>query len=348
MSDTAGRTHPRVSIIVPAYNAADFLAATIDDLLAQTLTDTEIVVVDDGSTDATAEVAQRAAQAHPRVRFVRLAENGGVALARKRAVQESRGEYLWFVDADDARAPDALEKLVAAAEATGADVVICSAEYVYDAGRTRPLPAPRLSAPVSGADAFRLLLDGAITGHLWNKLFRREHARRISYPPARVHSDLAMVAQLIAGAQTVAAIPDTLYSYRLRSGSIIRSGARRAESLLLVEETVRRAAAALDPGLPGSADYRYFVLRFIVLSGVKDALTGPYDAQQSAELVRRLRARLTWGTILLAARRRDGKRLALAVSAKLSLPAHRALLGAAAERLRVPTRTDVVGVKPSA
>jgi glycosyltransferase involved in cell wall biosynthesis len=218
MSPVSGQGQPRVSVIVPAYNAADFLEATIDDLLNQTLTDIEIVVVDDGSADATAEVAHRAAQAHPRLRFVRLAENGGVALARKRAVQESRGEFLWFVDADDERAPDALEKMVGAAEASGADVVICSAEYVYDAGRTRPIPAPRLAAPVSGADAFTLLLNGVLTGHLWNKLFRREPALGITYPPARVHSDLAMVAQLLAGAETVTAIPDTLYSYRLRSG----------------------------------------------------------------------------------------------------------------------------------
>jgi glycosyltransferase involved in cell wall biosynthesis len=346
VSETSRQGNPRVSIIVPAYNAADFLAATIDDLLRQTLTDTEIVVVDDGSADATAEVALRAARADPRVHFVRLAENGGVSLARERAVHESRGEFLWFVDADDERAPDALAKLVAAAEATAADVVICSAEYVYEAGRTRPIPAPRLAAPVSGAAAFTLLLDGGITGHLWNKLFRREHALRIGYPPARVHSDLAMVAQLLAGADQVAAIPDTLYFYRLRSGSIIRSGTRRAESLLLVEQTVQRAAAALDPALPGSADYRYFVLRYIVLSGMKDALTGPYDAQQSAALVRRLRARLTWGAILLTAQRRDGKRLALALSAKLSLRAHRALLGAASERLVTPGRGARVGVQP--
>jgi glycosyltransferase involved in cell wall biosynthesis len=346
VSGTAGKAHPRVSIIVPAYNAAEFLGATIDDLLGQTLADTEIVVVDDGSADATAEVASRAAQAHPRVRFVRLAENGGVARARERAVHESRGEFLWFVDADDERAPDALEKLVAAADATGADVVICSAEYRYDAGRTRPMPAPRLSAPVTGATAFRLLLAGTVTGHLWNKLFRREHALRIDYTPARVHSDLAMVAQLLAGAGTVASIPDPLYSYRLRGGSIIRSATRRAESLLLVEDAVQRAAASLDPGLPGSADYRYFVLRYIVLSGVKDALTGPYDAEQSADLVRRLRARLPWGAILLTVKRRDGKRLALAVSAKLSLRAHRALLGAASERLAVSDRAAPVGVQP--
>ena len=346
MNSASGQGRPRVSIIVPAYNAADYLAATIDDLLGQTLTDTEIVIVDDGSADATAEIAHRAARANPRVRVVRLAENGGVALARQRAVYESRGEFLWFVDADDERAADALEKLVAAAEASGADVVICSAEYVYDAGRTRPIPAPRLAAPVSGAAAFTLLLDGAITGHLWNKLFRREQALRITYPAARVHSDLAMVAQLLAGARVVAAIPDPLYFYRLRSGSIIRSGARRAESLLLVEQTVERAATSLDPGLPGSAEYRYFVLRYIVLSGVKDALTGPYTADQSAALIRTLRARLTWGSILLAAERRDWKRVALALSAKLSLRAHRALLGAASERLTSPGPRTHVGVEP--
>ncbi|TFD66755.1 glycosyltransferase family 2 protein [Cryobacterium ruanii] len=319
----AGR--PVVSVIVPAYNAAEFLEGAIERLLGQTLADIEIIVVDDGSTDATATIGARAAAAHASVHYFRLEQNGGVARARARAVSESRGEFLWFVDCDDKWSDAALEKLVAAARSTGADVVVCGAEYVHP-GQRRPLPAPTLADPITGAEAFSLLLDGELTGHLWNKLFRRSLAGEIEFTPARVHSDLAMVAQLLAAADRVASISEVLYSYVVRGGSIIRSGSRRAESLLLVEQAVTSAAITLDTRIIGSNSYGYFRLRYVLLSGLKDALTGPYDAEERDEIVAELRSRLTWRLVLLAARRRDWKRLALAGTAKLSVPLHRRLL----------------------
>ena len=330
---------PVVSVIVPAYNAAEFLEGAIERLLQQTLAASpgasaeavEIIVVDDGSTDATATIGARAASAHASVHYFRLEQNGGVAHARARAVAESRGEFLWFVDCDDDWAPSALEKLVAATRSTGADVVVCGAEYVYP-GQRRALAAPVRTEPITGAEAFGLLLDGELTGHLWNKLFRRSITREIEFTPARVHSDLAMVAQLLAAADRVAFVPDALYSYVVRGGSIIRSGSRRAESLLLVEQAVTSAAITLDTRIIGSNSYGYFRLRYVLLSGLKDALSGPYDADERDEIVAELRSRLTWRLVLLAARRRDWKRLALAGSAKMSVPLHRRLLRLAAEQ----------------
>ncbi|GEP26862.1 glycosyltransferase family 2 protein [Cryobacterium levicorallinum] len=331
MSEGDATEWPVVSVIVPAYNAAEFLEGAIDRLLHQTLSNIEIIVVDDGSTDATAAIGARVAGAHASVHFFQQERNGGVALARSRAVAESRGEFLWFVDCDDDWAESALDKLVTAARSTGADVVICGAEYVYP-GQRRGLAAPALPQPITGAAAFGLLLDGDITGHLWNKLFRRALASEIEFTPARVHSDLAMVAQLIAASDRVAAISDTLYSYVVRDGSIIRSGSRRAESLLLVEQAVTTAAITLDTRIIGSNSYGYFRLRYVLLSGLKDALSGPYDAEERDEIVAELRSRLTWRLVLLAARRRDWKRLALAATAKVSVGLHRRVLRLAAEQ----------------
>ncbi|TFD91418.1 glycosyltransferase family 2 protein [Cryobacterium serini] len=322
---------PVVSVIMPAYNAAAFLESAIERLLAQTIDNFEIIVVDDGSTDKTASIGLRAAAAHAAVHYFRQEQNGGVARARARAVAESRGEFVWFVDCDDEWADSALEKLVAAARSTGADVIVCGATYVYP-GQRRPLVAPLVNDPITGAEAFVLLLDGKLTGHLWNKLFRRTLTKEIEFTPTRVHSDLAMVAQLLAAADRVAFISDSLYSYVVRSGSIIRSGLRRAESLLLVEQAITSAAITLDTRIIGSNSYGYFRLRYVLLSGLKDALTGPYDAEERDEIVSELRSRLTWRLILLAARRRDWKRLALAGTAKLSIPLHHQLLRLAAKQ----------------
>lgn len=328
---------PVISIIIPAYNAADSLQSTIADILRQTGADFEVVLVDDGSTDATMDVAARLANTHPRVRFFRLPENRGVARAREYAVQHSRGEYLWFIDADDRPEPEALTRLVTAAQRTDADVVLCSAQFVDEGGGRRAISAPRLTASISGKEAFVLLLDGQITGHLWNKLFRRELANSIEFTPARVHSDLAMVAQLLAAADRVIAIPDMLYSYHLRSGSIIHSGTRRAESLVLVDDVVRRTAERLDPAILRSTEYGYFRFRFILLSGLKDAAIGPYDPGERRALVAQLRRRLGWRTLLLPLRGGDWRRLTLGVTAKLSMPLYRRTLQLASARAGAPT-----------
>ncbi|QIG38543.1 glycosyltransferase [Microbacterium sp. 4R-513] len=318
--------NPTVSVIVPAYRAAAYLRAGIPRLEEQDFRDFEVVIVEDGSGDDTAEAARELAERLPRVQAVVLEENGGVARARQRAVAESRGEYLWFIDADDGWPASALTTLVEAARRSEADVVVASALFVYQGGATRPLPSPE-SAPVEGREAFRMLLRGEITGHLWNKLFRRDVMAQASFAPARVQSDLVMVADALAHAGRVSFTPQTVYEYRLRAGSIITSTSKRAESLAIIDDAV--AADAHRLGLDDSDDYRYFRARYIQLSGIKDALFASYDDTERRRHLRHRRRSLSIGDVVLFARRRDARRFALAATAKASLAAHRALLRAA-------------------
>lgn len=314
-------TSPAVTVIIPAFRAASFLADAVDRLFDQRFDDFEIVIVEDGSGDDTAEVAASLARTHDRVRAVLLSTNGGVARARQRAVAESRGDYLWFVDADDAWPDTALETLVGSI--ADADIVVAAAEFYYQDDSRRALPAPR-SAPVSGADAFAMLLRGEITGHLWNKLFRRDVMAKATFTPARVQSDLVMVADALSAARSVRFSSETVYEYRLRSGSIITSTSQRAESLKLIDAAIRTDAERL--GIADSPDHRYFRARYIQLSGIKDALFAAYPADERRKHLSDRRRALTWTDIALFAKRRDARRLALATTAKISLPAHRTLL----------------------
>ena len=98
------------SVVIPAYNYASFLSRAIDSVLAQPGDDFEIIVVDDGSTDDTPVVGGRYRQEYPeRVRYLRQ-ENGGPAKARNRGIEEARGDFLIFLDADDRLLPDALAR----------------------------------------------------------------------------------------------------------------------------------------------------------------------------------------------------------------------------------------------
>ncbi|MGL4339115.1 MAG: glycosyltransferase family 2 protein, partial [Rhodoglobus sp.] len=307
-------------------NAEHYLADAVERLTRQSNQQIEIVVVDDGSSDRTAEIARHWAAQSDRVVFVPLAQNVGVARAREQAVLASRGEFLWFVDADDQWSERAVETMLAAASQSAADVVVAGAVYVFPDDRVKAVGLRLSSGPFSAPEAFRLFLTGSITGHLWNKLFRRSLARSVEFTPARVHSDQAMVAQFLAAARSVVSIEDVVYRYVLRSGSIIRSGTPRSESLTMVSSTVARAAERLDPLLLSGDEYGYYRLWFIAMSAVKDATSGVYPGQEAARHLAQARAQITLRGIRIMIRRREIKRLALVFAAKTSVPLYRYLM----------------------
>ena len=320
-----------VSVVVPAFNAESFLADAVKRLLAQT-EPVEIVLVDDGSIDGTPSIARALAEEHESVTFIGLGTNGGVAAARRAGVAAASGRYIWFVDADDDWSTSAVEVMLAAAEAADADVVCAGAEYRAADGSTRPVPHPAAGTTLDGEGAFRALLMGRITGHLWNKLFSARLFPSIDFTAARVHSDQAMVAQLLATAASVVAIDDVVYAYRLRAGSIIRSGSRRAESLETVASVVRACAEKLGPEVVDSAELAYYTARFSLLSRVKDATSGAYSEAESRQLVRRARSEMSPAVVLSLARARDARRFVLLCAARTSTPAYRLIMRARGAR----------------
>ena len=134
-----GLTPPLVSVVVPAYNAAWSLDETLASVCAQTYRHIEVLVVDDGSTDTTAEVVAAWTQRDCRVRLIRK-PNGGVASARNRGMHEARGVYVAPIDADDLWEPDHLERQVAALEVAGPDAVMAFARTLFVDVEDRPMP----------------------------------------------------------------------------------------------------------------------------------------------------------------------------------------------------------------
>ena len=112
---------PKVSVIIPCYNQASYLPKTIASLQSQTLADWECIVVDDGSTDNTAEVVANIALNEPRVRLLQKI-NEGSASARDKGLQEANGQYIQFLDADDTITPEKLATQVALMEQRGLDI----------------------------------------------------------------------------------------------------------------------------------------------------------------------------------------------------------------------------------
>ena len=170
---------PQVSVVIPVYNIEAHLRQCLDSVAGQTLSDLEVVCVDDGSTDASPAILEEYAQKDPRFQVIRQA-NAGPGAARNRGMERSSGRYLIFLDSDDWFEPDFLERMTARAEETGADVTICRADefdthsgQVYDGSwmlKTQLLPGAVFSPREAAGAVFQFTY-----GWPWDKLYRRDY-----------------------------------------------------------------------------------------------------------------------------------------------------------------------------
>ena len=125
----------KLSVIIPCYNAEKYLGECLDSLLAQDVKDFEIILIDDGSRDGTAQLARRYAQQDERIRLIGQ-ENAGVSAARNAGLRIARGEWVLFVDADDVLPQSALGKLLSCAKAD-VDLVVSTHETFTESGRAQ-------------------------------------------------------------------------------------------------------------------------------------------------------------------------------------------------------------------
>lgn len=227
----------RVSVIMPAYNAETTIEASLRSLLAQTSHELEVIVVDDGSTDGTAALVERIAEGAPvAVRLVRRS-NGGRAAARDTGLAEAAGEYVGFVDADDSVEPVMYDQLLACADETGADVVVC--EYLgVGAGSDEVLWRYREgdASLYGGSVVEHPGLLSAIAGSVCNKLIARRLFAEggIVFPVGRDFEDLATVYRLMGQARRIEKVAEPLYRYRQEQpGSVM--GANDARYLQIFD-----------------------------------------------------------------------------------------------------------------
>lgn len=167
----------KVSVIVPCYNAERYLAECLRSVLAQTERDIEVLAVDDGSTDGTLALARRFEAEDGRVRVL-TQPNRGVCAARNAGLAHASGDYVTFVDADDLLTPDALAQMLAAAQESGADLVVCAHETFDEAGHTQAFWPQTRWMDKHGearrrAAALRLIEGDSVLNIMCNKLHRR-------------------------------------------------------------------------------------------------------------------------------------------------------------------------------
>ena len=169
---------PMVSVIVPVYNAEQTLRRCVTSILEQQYTDLELLLVDDGSTDASGAICDEFAAQDARVRAIHQ-PNAGVSAARNHALDQARGVYLQFLDSDDWITPDATRSLVRAAEAHHCDLVIADFYRVVGERLSRKGDIDEDGLLTREEYAAHMMENPAdfYYGVLWNKLYRREIGR---------------------------------------------------------------------------------------------------------------------------------------------------------------------------
>ncbi len=210
-------TAPRISVVVPFYNNEDLLGECLQSIAAQTITDLEVIMVDDGSADGSGAVAQAQVDTDPRFQLVRI-PNGGPGHARNTGVKRARGEYLAFVDADDTLPSHAYELLLHALESSGSDFVSGGAEILGPHG---PAPSALHALAIKGRKTRthisrtpELFYDVTT----WNKMFRKSFwdAHNLSFPEGMVYEDIQLITRAHVLARAVDVIPDSVYYWRAR------------------------------------------------------------------------------------------------------------------------------------
>ena len=206
-----------ISVIIPIYNANVYLSACIQSILDQTYTDLELLLIDDGSTDASGKICDQYAQKDSRVKVVHNT-NHGVSYSRNMGLALAKGEYITFCDADDLYKQNYIMKMRNAAQSQDADIVICNYSYLH---KPQNKICERASGSIEKEEIYRrMFINNTIGGFVWNKFFRKDTIGEIHFDEnMQICEDTYFVCRALKNAKKVYYVGESLYLYRVHQNS---------------------------------------------------------------------------------------------------------------------------------
>ncbi|MCZ8493375.1 glycosyltransferase [Priestia megaterium] len=216
----------KLSIIVPVYNLEKFVSKCLDSILCQINDESEIIIINDGSTDTSPQIIDEYCMKHSNIKAIHK-DNEGISKTRNRGVLEAAGEYVLFVDSDDYIAPNMVELMLNQAHRKNADIVISKAVNEWPEGRIEPMFQKSFDEDevISGTEAIRRFWAGEINGHPWNKMVRRELMLKhnIFFPEdKRIYEDAPMFFNLYLKAERISFVDENLYYYVQHAASLTK------------------------------------------------------------------------------------------------------------------------------
>ncbi len=213
-----------ISVVMPAYNAKEYINDAIKSVLEQTYSSLELIIVDDCSTDETLDIIRGFAETDKRVRFYENDKNIGVAMTRNRGMSHASGEWVAFIDADDMWYPEKLERQLSLALSETADVIYCSYALVrgVDGVFIKDYIVPR------GTDYKEMLKENVMSAS--TVMLRREITEKYLFGDKFVHEDYVYWLSLVKSDFKCVGAADILSAYRVNRGSRSENKLRAAKN----------------------------------------------------------------------------------------------------------------------
>lgn len=249
-----------VSVVVPVYNVKKYLNKCVNSIIAQTYDNYEVLLIDDGSTDGSAEICDSFAEQCEKI-SVYHKENGGQSDARNYANKYVKGEYIVYIDSDDYVDPDYISVMVECREKYNADLVIAS--HIDEDEYGKVLSKKFFDNKVTIYDAKLALeemcYEKTICTSPCGKLIKREHIFENEFPKGMVYEDLATIYKIIGSCNTVVYINRSIYHYIQRNGSTMHSKySPKVLHVMQASENLLDYVEKYYPDIRSAAIQRYF------------------------------------------------------------------------------------------
>lgn len=267
-----------ISVIIPIYNVEEYLNRCVESILKQTYKNLEIVLVDDGSTDASGKIADKYETIDNRV-VVYHKENGGLSDARNYGLDRMKGKYVTFIDSDDYVSSKYVEVLYNSLINNNSDIAIVDTKLVFNNSCEEIEPDEIIKEETfERVDALIRTLRVELRQSAWGKLYKSEMFRNIRFPKGKLYEDLAIVFDLLLIASNITYVNASLYYYMVRDNSIMQEkfNIRQMDEVQVIEAAMQRILEEeelqfLEKLCRARRIYSYFVvLRRILYSEEKE------------------------------------------------------------------------------
>lgn len=279
-----------VSIIVPVYQVEKYIRQCVDSILAQTFTDFELILVDDGSTDKSGEICDEYAKVDGRVKVIHQT-NGGLSSARNSGMDHAKGKYFMFIDSDDFIAPNMVECLYKSINEQCADIAVCNFMYYFEENKHKCFNTNIEFEILHSEDVFfnrKNERNFGIWTVAWNKLYKKEPFERIRFRMGKYHEDEFWANDIYQLNAKIVAIPECLYFYRQRNNSIT-SSKNNARNFDIIEAFQERTSVYLKYPVYANQAYKVLIYSLEYLAEAKELVSNEDEKGRFIQAEKRTR-----------------------------------------------------------
>lgn len=217
---------PLISVIIPVYGVEKYISQCLESVINQTYKNLEIIVVNDGTKDRSADIAKEYAAKDSRIKVYDF-KNGGLSVARNRGLEIATGEYISYLDSDDWLDTKMYETLLETAMKNEADMVKCGIIETNGAAEEKITFSDVKIINNEQHKAFKNYFKGILWTLAWNGLYKKELAKKVKFPDNVVHEDNYSSGMFLYLAKKVIAMPFCLNYYRVNDAGISKGGVKK-------------------------------------------------------------------------------------------------------------------------